>query len=625
MKNNFKYLLVLFGALFLFTSSVLARPAIASVSEVKDGDVSKDLYLVKAKQTGDTISAYVVTTDLSKTNGESYSTQNTQQYITLPNGLYYVWIKSSTGEYSDPVTVYVTESCTAGGTISNATDTGSYKRCARIYSNGTEIMMGNASDATCAPGYNIDRAYSTLIANDCGKKKVSGYGISYRYCSKEIAYKCLKASTSSGGGSSSGDASTGNSKLSSLTLSSGTLTPSFSPSVYQYTATTNASSIDIGASLMNSNASFVNGYGPRTVNLNYGVNTIEIKTQDGNTTNTYTIKVKRNDSRSGKNTLSSLSVSSGQISPVFNEYTNNYFVTVGSDTKSVDIVATLSDSSSSYVENYGPRTIEINDVFTRVAIKVRSQAGSVRTYSILFTREGGETVIDDVPELKKALLKKLELSAGNIEFDPNVFDYNVAVTSNITNIEVIAEAEDENDEVVVNGGENLEINSDNEISIIVTSSDGKYANVYTIYVNRKPDEIKVSNDSLLSDLSIKDYKIKFDAKTKEYKLNVKSGTKSLDISAVPADDRATITIEGNDNLKNGSVITIRVTAEDNSYTDYKINVKMIEKGGNTFLTIIVVILIILAIAYLVLRAMGYKIYFNLGAVKEKVTGIFKKN
>ena len=52
---------------------------------------------------------------------------------------------------------------------------------------------------------------------------------------------------------------------------------------------------------------------------------------------------------------------------------------------------------------------------------------------------------------------------------------------------------------------------------------------------------------------------------------------------------------------------------------------MVGKGGNVFLTIIVVILIILALAYLVLRAMGYKIYLNFDAVKDKVKGIFKRN
>ena len=77
-------------------------------------------------------------------------------------------------------------------------------------------------------------------------------------------------------------------------------------------------------------------------------------------------------------------------------------------------------------------------------------------------------------------------------------------------------------------------------------------------------------------------------------------------------------------MKNGSEVKVRVTAEDNSYTDYVIKVKMAGQGGNVFLTIVVVLLIILVIAYLVLRAMGYKIYLNFGAVKEKITGIFKR-
>lgn len=617
MSKNIKYLSMFFGALFLFAIKVNAAPSITSVEHKE-----KDLYYVKANANGSTIKRYIVGTSLK--SAISFNTSYDETYITVPNGTFYIWVESTSGETSSPYTIYVTDSC-SNTTAYNKTDTGSYERCFYRYSNGTEKVASEATAASCATGYNMDAAYTTISQNDCGNKNPGNYGLSYRFCKKTYDYKCVKVETSSSSGNGTNtdnsQASTANAKLSSLSISTGSLTPNFSPSTFSYAATTDQSAVTINATLANSTASFVNGYGPRTINLNYGTNTIEIRTQDGNTTNTYTIKIKRSDSRSSENTLSSLTISKGSLDPVFSSLTTSYTVMVDSDVDKVDIGATLSNSSSSFVENYGPRTVELNYGYTRAAIKVKSESGSVRTYSILFGRNGEGVSLE---KNNKALLESLELSSGTLDFDSNTFDYNVSVTYDVTNINVEAKAMDESDEVVVTGGENLEADKLNEINVIVTSSDGKYTNTYTIYVIRKNEDLGVSNNSLLSNLSVEGYKIKFDAKVTDYTVKIKEDVSSLNITATPADDRATVTVEGNENLTNGSEIKIRVKAEDGSYTDYFIEVKRVGQGGNVFLTVIVVILIILVLAYLVLRAMGYKIYFNIGAVKDKIVGIFKR-
>ena len=628
MKNKINYLLLFLGTLFIFSSSAMAKPVITSVVEQFETSGTRDLYLVTVDPKGETITGYLITTDANGTNGESYSTSASRQYLTIPNGLYYIWVKT-TSSTSDPYKINVTNSCSDDPTVTNATGTGRYERCYRRFSNGTEIPVSNATDATCAAGYNMDAAYSTISANDCSNKRAETYGLPFRYCRKAYNYKCVKVQTSGGSSSGTGGTSTpssasnSNAKLSSLSVSSGTLTPGFQPSTYTYAVTTDATQVTISATLMKSSASFVNGYGPRSVALNYGTNTVQIKTQDGNTVNTYTIKIKRADQRSSVNTLSNLSVSKGSLAPEFNSLTNSYNVHIDKDVESLDINAALSDANSSFVEGYGPRTIQITGNSIRESIKVKSQSGRVRTYSLLFIKDGNEEQAAE--EDNHALLKKLELSAGKIEFDPKTWDYNVTVPYDVTNTVVTAEAQDPNDEVVVTGGENIEADKLNEITVVVTSSDGQYTHTYTIYLIRKNEDIEVSHDSYLADLSIEGYKIKFDAKNTNYKVSVKEGTKSLVIYATPADSKATISIEGNEDLQNGSQVKVRVTAEDNSYTDYLIDVKMVGKGGNTFLTIVVIILIILAIAYLVLRAMGYKIYLNIGAFTDKIKGMFKRN
>ena len=78
--------------------------------------------------------------------------------------------------------------------------------------------------------------------------------------------------------------------------------------------------------------------------------------------------------------------------------------------------------------------------------------------------------------------------------------------------------------------------------------------------------------SLLSDLNIADYQIKFNKHKNNYELEIDENISSLDITVTPEDDNATYTITGNENLNNNSQITIEVTASNNQVNTYKINI-----------------------------------------------------
>ena len=618
MKRRLYFLLALLMSVVASTSVKAAAPNQITVTHHES-----DLYSVNANPNGGTIAAYLV--GKTKSSVDSYPTSATSVYITLPNGTYYLWVKNTAGEYSEPVTLNVTQSCD-DTVLTNVTGQGKYTRCYRRYIDGREVQARSVAEVTCAPGYNMTSASSGLVGNDCSNKNVSITGLNFRYCKKTYAYNCIKSSGGTSGGSGGGSTTTqtGNAKLSSLAISTGSLTPNFTSNVYQYTATTSESSVRVDASLMSSSAKFVTGYGPRTVNLKYGTNNIQIKATDGDTPSTYTIKIVRTDGRSSANTLSSLSVSSGTLSPAFNEYTTSYTVDVADDVENVDISATLKDGKSSFVENAGPRSVFVGTGTNRYTIKVKSESGNVRTYTIVFNKGGSSTSSTPV-NTYNPLLSSLEVSEGKIEFDQNTFDYNLSVPYDVTNIAVKAIAQNPEDDVVVTGGDNLLSDELNEISIVVTSKDKTVSNTYTIYVTRKEEDLPISSNSLLQDLQIDGYKIKFDAKTNDYIITLAEGDTQLKITAVPSDSASIITIEGNENLTTGSQVKIRVTAEDGSYTDYFVKIKGVGRKGNVVLTVIVVILIIIVIAYLVLRAMGYKIYFNMDAAKEKVNKFIKRD
>ena len=69
-------------------------------------------------------------------------------------------------------------------------------------------------------------------------------------------------------------------------------------------------------------------------------------------------------------------------------------------------------------------------------------------------------------------------------------------------------------------------------------------------------------------------------------------------------------------MTTGSQIKIRVTAESGNYTDYLINVTGYQKKTNILGTILIVLIIILAVGYAILRALGYKIYLNFEGIKN---------
>lgn len=613
---NKKTILSFLLGMFIFLMPVYAAE-ITGIN-IEDGD------MIHITSTGN-VQQYCIGTKVGAGNCQN-STSNDVR-ISAMNGHYYVWVVDSNGTSSSAKTVDVTNSCT-DTTAPNGTGTGTYTRCFKTTSNAyiDPLPETPGEVASCASGYLLDRVQSGMQSSDCALKAGRANEVlgGIRYCTRVYNYLCEKIPSSS----------VISPFLSSLSVSGVNLSPSFSERQLQYAAVVDAdvSSVTISATPKDSGASYVDGLGPRTVNLNYGTNSIQIKVKssNGNSVATYTITITRNDNRSSNANLRSLTVSSGTLSPKFNANTVNYSVSVAESVSSIKIGASLADTKSSFVNGYGPRTVNLNYGTNSIQIRVKSEIGSVRTYTINVNR-AGSAVTPPTPETPEtptsnsaALLKSLTINDGEIklEFDKQIFNYNVHIPFDITNLLIAAESEDATDVITVEGGSDLQV-GENEVKVTVTGANGK-SNVYTLYVIRKAEEEVISSNSYLTNIIVKGKKLKFDAKENEYNLTITEKEKELDITAVPADENSVITVEGNENLKVGSQIKITVTAEDGSVQEYFLNITGIKKSANIFLIIFVVLIIIIVIAYLLLRIMGYRIYFNLDAVKSLFAGNSKK-
>ena len=104
---------------------------------------------------------------------------------------------------------------------------------------------------------------------------------------------------------------------------------------------------------------------------------------------------------------------------------------------------------------------------------------------------------------------------------------------------------------------------------MVIKTKPKSKSIYLIHITRKK---KLSNDSTLKSIIIKNYVLSFSQKKYKYQLEIQKENK-LDIQVIPNNDLAKYKVIGNENLKNNSQIKIIVTAEDKTTTTYQINIK----------------------------------------------------
>lgn len=377
-----------------------------------------------------------------------------------------------------------------------------------------------------------------------------------------------------------------NSSLRNLTV--GGIDFSFSPKQLNYSLKTSKDSISINATLMDTNSKFKEGYGPRTVDLNYGKNTVQVVViaQNGSTT-IYTINIERLDQRSSNNNLKELKVSEGVLSPKFNKNVLSYNVSVSNNVKNLTIEAKKEVESSQYQEGYGPRTIDLVNGLTTVTIQVVSETGITKTYTLNIVR---------VDKSSNNFLKGLKVIGTEFNFDKNIYEYNVNVLYNVLETQIIAVPEDNKTKVEVIGNRSLLIGA-NDFTINCIAENGSVL-TYKVRVNRLEEGRELSKNNYLSELVISGYNIDFNKEVENYKVKIKQEDR-LSISYTAEDKNSQIQVEGNNALKNGSIIKITVKSESGLAKVYSIEiVKDEEKSGNLLYIILGLIAILLLLLFL---------------------------
>ncbi len=365
-----------------------------------------------------------------------------------------------------------------------------------------------------------------------------------------------------------------------LSKDSKVVADAFNPYDMEYKLEVDSPTVSVYATLTSTDSKYVDGFEPRTVNLNYGINTVLIKIQNKEgITRTYTILVTRTDSRTSDNTLSDIILNVGDIN--FNANVTDYKIEVPKSTTSVDVQATIASNKASYVSGYEPDIIDINGDTTVKLIKVKSETGSTRTYVLTFVKEGTDTITKESLQIEDLVIPGVYMP-----FEEDIANYSLSVGYETDTIDINSVLKDEDSiasisikkksdteyKVVSNKGIGLDVGENFiEIRVIDKENEESY---YRLTIIRKEFGLEVSNDTTLKDLRVLNYEkaIDFDPNKKEYTVKIKQ-EKSLVITAVPNNNRAEVFIRGNDELTGFSTVRVKVVAENGEYETYSIDIK----------------------------------------------------
>ena len=364
-----------------------------------------------------------------------------------------------------------------------------------------------------------------------------------------------------------------NNNLSSLIVTNTNIV--FDKNTTVYNLTTEASSTYISAARETTTATISGDIGKHDLKIGKNQFIIRVTAENGNK-KIYTINITRESSKSTNNYLKSLTLSNGNIN--FKRTTTTYNVNVDNNVDKVTIGADLEDSKSSFENGFGPRTINLSLGNNTVYIKVRSESGQVRIYTLYINRNDGRD--------SDSSLKNIKLSSGKISFDKDTLEYKVTVEYNIDKMKIEATPNSAKSKVTISGNEDLSV-GDNVFKINVEAENGKVT-TYTITVIRKKQGEEISNNNNIKSITIKNHSIDF--KSNVYKYTVKANEKELDLTITLDDENATYKITGNNDLKNGSEIKIKVTAENGEEKTYTLVIKKSNLG--LIISIISVVLLI---------------------------------
>jgi hypothetical protein len=335
--------------------------------------------------------------------------------------------------------------------------------------------------------------------------------------------------------------------LGSLAVSGGNISPAFNPNVTEYgvTLASGTTRVSVTGIASHAGAAVAGNVTDKTVAV--GVTPIEVTvTAENGNTKTYRISITR---LSDDAALQNIQVSAGTLAPAFNAAVTEYVLNIGAETASVTISGVANHAAASVSGNVTDKILPVGSTIVNIVVTAEDGA-TKKTYSVTAVRPS-----DD------ATLSAISLSAGTLSpaFNPQVKDYTVKVSSNVTSIAVAGTTNHASATVAGNTGDKALAVGATVIELTVTAQDGATTALYRVTALRA-----ASNDATLSGLTVSAGTLLFDVASTDYTVKVGNKVESISVTGVASHPGAAV--EGNVADKilpvGATVVNITVTAED---------------------------------------------------------------
>lgn len=278
----------------------------------------------------------------------------------------------------------------------------------------------------------------------------------------------------------------------------------------------------------------------------------------------------------------------------FNFDNLTYTYEVEKEDKKIKIEATARNEFAN-VSGNGDFDLSLKNNEFIFPLKVVSESGNTKIYIIRVVRK--DFVVNNIDKTLKSIM--LKDNFGNtllFNFKSNVYDYNIDVKDNVNELSINPSLNNESVSFVKNyGKQTIKLNPGSNLVLIKIKDEEGQIVTYSLNVTKPLDN--TSSDSYLKSLVIDNFKFGFSKKVKKYNLNISEKVKKLNIKAVANSDKAAVKITGNENLKDGSVINITVTAENETRTVYQITIHVVNKNLLPYFVGIVGVVCLFIIGY----------------------------
>ncbi|MBD1365073.1 cadherin-like beta sandwich domain-containing protein [Mucilaginibacter sp. ZT4R22] len=391
-------------------------------------------------------------------------------------------------------------------------------------------------------------------------------------------------------------AASANADLSNLTANTGALSPAFASNTVSYTGATVNNTIstikltpttsDATATITVNGITVTSGTASPDIPLNVGPNAIPVtvKAQAGNT-KTYTVTISRAPSSNAD--LAGITVSGGSLSPAFVPGTINYTTTIGNANTGITVTPNTSDVTSTVTVNgatvtpgTASGTLPLTVGSNTITVVVKAQDGTVKTYTIVATREASSN----------ADLTNLAPDAGTLSpvFAPGTQAYTISVVNTVTGIKFTPTVSDATATVKINGTAVASgtasaviplVLGPNTITTTVTAQDNTQKQYVVTVTRQRSSNADLSN--LISNAGA--LSPGFSPTTPGYLVNVSNTTLTATVTPTVSDANATIKVAGQP-LASGTEsatiqlapgnnpVAVEVTAQDGTIKTYTITI-----------------------------------------------------